>query len=73
MSGFNSQYRSELSDYLQTSVADALFQLTYVCAVYIGFIREGFLGNSPLMAQSAQIGSKDLAQIHAQAKLLVVY
>lgn len=73
MGRLDSQYRSELSDYLQPSVADALFQFTDVGAVYIGFISEGFLRNTPLMAQAAQIGSKDLAQIHAQAKPLVVY
>ena len=62
---FNPKHACKLANDLKARIARTFFKPAHVAAIHLGFISQIFLGQPPGMPQSAQIGSKDLAQIHA--------
>ena len=63
----------ELADDLQAGIAGAFFKLAHVAAVYVCLKGQFLLGQPFGVAEAAQIGGKDLAQIHAPANPDVAY
>ena len=64
----NVQNSRELADDLKAGIAAAFFELAHVSAVHVRFVRKVFLREAFRMAEPAQIGGKDLAQIHAPSE-----